>query len=129
MNRQNICLVEISQADYLLDETISSSSSHDRHTTQHPENSELDSNSDTEEVCMPDMNKILLRFGIDTSKLRTVSLKKYENEMLLTEVLTDNIGSPTISQRIKSLGRKAHYTKVKSNTHWLKDVTESNDVY
>ena len=78
---------------------------------------------------MPDMNKILLRFGIDTSKLRTVSLKKYENEMLLTEVLTDDIGSPTISQRIKSLGRKAHYTKVKSNTHWLKDVTESNDVY
>ena len=65
----------------------------------------------TNDVCMPDMNKILLKFGINSSHFRTVPLKQFEKEMLLTEISPDDIKSPTISQRIKSLTTLARYSK------------------
>ena len=61
-------------------------------------------------IFMPDINTILLWFRIGTSQLRTVSLKKYEKEMLLTKISNGSIESPTISQRIKSLARKKQST-------------------
>ena len=92
------------------------------HTTQHPEISilqtsihtpENSSNNVGNEEYMPDMNRVLLKFGIDTSKLRTVPLKQYEKEMFLTVTSIDDDESPYISQRIKSMTREAHYTKKK----------------
>ena len=106
-----------SQPHNSLSQTTSSSLSHNTHITQHSEKSELDSNSNTKELCIPDMNTVLLTFDIDTSKLRIMLLKSMRKKCYMTEVLTDNIGFPTISQRIKSMGRKAHYTKVMSDTH------------
>ena len=40
---------------------------------------------------MPDINTILQWFKIDTSQFRTVPLKKYEKEMLLTKFSKDVI--------------------------------------
>ena len=77
----------------------------------------LESRRDAKDVCIPDMETILQKFNIDTSKLTTVSLRKYEKEMLLTEVLVDDAWSPTISQRIRSMRREAHYTKKYCDTH------------
>ena len=106
-----------------LTQTSSSSSlSQNPHTTQHPEISilqtsihtpENSSNNVGNEEYMPDMNRVLLKFGIDTSKLRTVPLKQYEKEMFLTVTSIDDDESPYISQRIKSMTREAHYTKKK----------------
>ena len=73
-------------------------------------------NSNDNDIYMPDMNEVLLKFGIDTSKFRTVSLKKYEKEMFLTTTQTDEAESPTISQRIKSMRRQAHSNKIQMIT-------------
>ena len=90
----------------------------------------LDNNSVADEVCIPDMDIILQKFGIDSTKFRTVSLKKYEKEMLLTKISIDNNESPTISQRVGSMTRKARYSKrINLDTHQLNNVTESNDIF
>ena len=73
----------------------------------------LNSNSISNEICIPDMNLVLQKFGIDSTKFRTMPLNKYEEEMLLTNTVIDNNESPTISQRIGSLTRKARYSKKK----------------
>ena len=80
-----------------------------------------DNDYDVDDEYMPDINAILQWFRIDTSQFRTVPLKMYEKEMLLTKVSTDVTESPTISQRIGSLTRKARYTKKNLNTHHLRD--------
>ena len=72
-----------------------------------------DDDNETGNINMPDMEAILLKFGIDTSKLREVSLKKYEKEMLLIEISPDSMESPTISQRIRTMDRNARYSKIK----------------
>ena len=50
-----------------------------------------------DEIDMPDMDIVLQKFGIDSSKFKKVSLKKYEKEMFLTTISIDNGESPTIS--------------------------------
>ena len=115
------CNIEKATISSPLTQITSSSPTQDIPTTQNLLTSEYrprhDSNSNTNDVCMPDMDTVLLRFGIDTSKFRTQSLKYYENEMLLTEVLVED-ESPTISQRIRSLRREARYTKKYCDTHF-----------
>ena len=62
----------------------------------------LNNNSVPNDMCIPDMDIILQKFGIDSTKFRTITLKKYEKEMLLTKTSIDNNESPTISQRTRS---------------------------
>ena len=62
---------------------------------------------------LPDMTKILLHFGIESSKLRTVPLKDYHWHNRNTCTPLVDLVSPTISQRIKSLDRGARRSKVK----------------
>ena len=78
------------------------------------------------------MDIVLQKFGIDSSKFRNVSLKKYEKEMFLTKNSIDDDESHTISQRIGSMTRKARYSKRKRkslDTHQLNNVTNSNDIF
>ena len=105
--------------------------------TQDPPNTQqltlsLDDNSSTNEIGIPDMDIVLQKFGIDSSKFRNVSLKKYEKEMFLTKNSIDDDESHTISQRIGSMTRKARYSKRKRkslDTHQLNNVTNSNDIF
>ena len=97
-------------------QTTSLSQSQGPPNNQHLETSEFlssahNSNNFNEDEYMPDMKTILLWFKIDITQFRTISLKKYEKEMLLTKISTGDIESPTISQRIKSLVRKTRSTK------------------
>ena len=60
---------------------------------------------------LPDMNKILLHFGIKPSNLKTVPLRDYDWSNMVTCVSPEDLDSPTISQRIKSLVRGARRSK------------------
>ena len=58
---------------------------------------------------IPDMEQILIKFGINPSKLKTVNLRNYhwKHVCTLDESL---VQSPTISQRISTLVREARIT-------------------
>ena len=78
----------------------------------------IEDNDSTDSRDIPDMNNILIKFGIDTSKLNSVPIEMYNWQMFnLKETNNspnkqDEVDSKfsqhvTISHRIKSMTRKA----------------------
>ena len=64
-------------------------------------------NTSSDEQSLPDMYEVLLRFGIDPSQFREVPLDEYRWDNFDHRGTHEKQMSPTISQRIKTMKRRA----------------------
>ena len=82
----------------------------------------IEENDITDSNDIPDMNVILTKFGIDTTKLVPVPLEKYDFQRFDFEKTIYEIDmSSTISQRIKAMTRRARMASTYKSSHSLGD--------